>query len=89
MFSRYDDLAHYNKLDKSNNVRQCVVTRFIDREPPLESKIHIVADGENLLGLAYRYYMDISLWYIIAEANPSIKDPFGLSTGQELVIPLI
>lgn len=90
MKSRYDGLDIYNVVDNDGKVRRCIATRFIDRTPPdNDSKIHIVKDGETLLDLASRYYGDLTLWYIIAEKNAGVSDPFGLTVGQELIIPMI
>lgn len=90
MKSRYDGLDVYNVLDGDNKVRLCIATRFIDRTPPdNDSKIHIVKYGENLLDLANEYYGDLTLWYIIAEKNLGVTDPFGLTVGQELIIPML
>lgn len=90
MKSRYDGLDIYNVIAPDGQVRRCIATRFIDRTPPdNDSKIHVVKDGENLFDLADEYYGDLTLWYIIAEKNPGVSDPFGLSVGQELVIPML
>lgn len=51
-----------------------------------EDKLHIVMDEDNLTQLAYRYYGNPILWYIIADAN-NIENPFELTTGESLQIP--
>lgn len=90
MKSRYDGLDIYNVVDKDNKVRRCIATRFLDRELlAYNNKIHIVKYGENLMDIAYEYYGDITLWYLIAEKNSSVSDPFELTVGQELFIPMI
>jgi hypothetical protein len=48
---------------------------------------HRLSVGERLDTLAHRYYGDSELWWVIALAN-RIKDPFSLSVGAHLRIPL-
>lgn len=50
-------------------------------------KQHTVLEGETLQNIAFRYYGDSGLWYIIAEANV-ILNPFEeVTPGQILIIP--
>ena len=53
---------------------------------------HIVNQNtENRLDrIAYMYYNDFSLWWVIADANPEIRfDPFNVPRGMSLRIPHI
>lgn len=52
------------------------------------SVVHTVVDGQTLQNIAYQYYHDSGLWYIIALAN-NISNPFSdeLFAGQQLKIP--
>ena len=52
------------------------------------SKLHVVSRGENLAGMAAKYYDNSTLWRKIAEAN-NIDDPRSLRPGQRLEIPAI
>lgn len=64
--------------------------RFLDRSyNPDEVTIHMTAKGENLMSLADEYYDDFTLWYLIAEKNPTIVNPFEIPFGMELIIPNI
>lgn len=50
---------------------------------------YTVKEGDTLHGIAYTYYKDSGLWYIIALAN-DIQNPFDLTQfypGQLLRIP--
>ena len=59
---------------------------FIYR-PSIKDKTHIVIMGDRLDTLAFKYYNDSSLWYIIADTN-EIENPFEiLGLGEELIIP--
>jgi LysM repeat protein len=50
------------------------------------SKIHVVAQGETLSGIAARLYENPQLWRPIAIAN-GLADPRAIFTGQTLRIP--
>lgn len=90
MKSRYDGLDIYNVVNKDGQVRRCIATRFLDRELiEYNNRIHVVKYGENLMDIAFQYYGDITLWYIIAEKNQDIYDPFNLTVGMELFVPIV
>lgn len=48
---------------------------------------HVLIAGERMDMLAHRYYGDDQLWWVIAAAN-RIVDPFSLTSGMTLRIPL-
>lgn len=48
---------------------------------------HVLAVGDRLDLLAHRYYGDSEYWWVIALAN-RIEDPFALTVGQRLRIPV-
>jgi len=55
--------------------------------PPGKNRaIHVIRDGDDLLSIAYQYYRDEKLWYIIATDN-GIINPFELTVGSILYIP--
>lgn len=84
---RYDNEQIYN-LVVSDGERQCHTFREIDRDYDVEnSSLHIVKDGDNLLALAVEYYDDVAKWYIIADKNPAIDNPFKLTVGSQIIIP--
>lgn len=56
--------------------------------PSSEDKIYEVIEGDRLDTLAFKFYRDSKLWYIIADSNDLIN-PFVLELGQSLVIPKI
>jgi nucleoid-associated protein YgaU len=60
--------------------------REVKRETVDYSKLHVVAQGETLSGIAGRAYGNPSLWRPIALRN-EIDDPRTLPTGARLVIP--
>lgn len=51
-------------------------------------RMHVVAKGDTLFGLARQYYGDQRRWRDIYEANRStLADPNQIRVGQRLVIP--
>ena len=51
-------------------------------------RFHVVAKGETLSGIAYKYYGSAGKWQKIYNANSNIiKDANRLTTGAKLTIP--
>ena len=51
--------------------------------------IYIYAKSEDRLdNLAYKYYGDVSLWWVIAQANHVGKGGFRLNPGMQIRIPM-
>ena len=49
--------------------------------------IHTVRPGERLDLLAYKYYGDVGLWWVISRANRLDPSDIGLDASTELRIP--
>ena len=49
----------------------------------------LTVDGDRLDSLAYQFYNDVDLWWIIANANPNKirRDSYGLKPNLEIRIP--
>jgi LysM repeat protein len=58
----------------------------IKRETADFTKVHVVAQGETLSGIAAKVYANPTLWRPLAIRN-GIDDPRQLATGQKLVVP--
>ncbi|MGE5618380.1 MAG: LysM peptidoglycan-binding domain-containing protein [Sphingomonadaceae bacterium] len=55
---------------------------------PQQERIHVVASGDTLTGLAQKYYSDASKWEKIFEANRDVlPSANALQVGQKLKIP--
>ena len=55
----------------------------------ISNTYHVISEGDTLLSIAQKYYGDQFLWYIIADANPSISfDMFELPVNTTILIPL-
>lgn len=48
---------------------------------------HTVSSTDTLDTLAYQYYGDTQLWWVILEANPSYAHVFDINVGDVLIIP--
>jgi nucleoid-associated protein YgaU len=55
---------------------------------PDKTHAHVIALGETLSAISYRYYTDSTAWREIAGAN-AIEDPRRLLPGRQLTIPQI
>lgn len=76
------------ELDTINNRRfyQSLLDPVIERDA---TDIYVITSlGERLDKLAWKYYSDASLWWIIAASNPNIrKDSLYLEPGIQVRIP--
>lgn len=83
--------SRYRKLDRITNAEgDYFVETYEELNIPQTNsdKFHEVKAGEdNRLDLiAYKYYRNPSLWWVIAEAN-NIIDPIKVEVGEVLRIP--
>ena len=84
MSSRYQTA----KQIKDKNKKQKLSTVILPVVPPSDSDFFIITTGiERLDKLAYEFYDDASLWWIIAEANNVGKGTLILPAGTRLRIP--
>jgi LysM repeat protein len=84
MAGRYQN----TKIQKLKDGREVYRTKIYPNVPLKDSDIYIVTQGGDRLDtLAYQYYGDQSLWWIIATAN-NIHDPsFSVEDGTILRVP--
>ena len=84
MASRYEN----NDSKKLNDGRNVYRSRIHPEIPLRDDDIYVASEtGDRLDTLAYKYYKDTSLWWIIASANNIHNAPFGLKDGTILRIP--
>jgi len=84
MASRYK----YNKIKNTNDGRRVYRSKIYPQIPLRDDDIYVATEtGDRLDTLAYQYYQDASLWWIIASANNIHNAPFGLTDGTILRIP--
>ena len=84
MASRYEN----NKSKKINDGRVVYRSKIYHNIPLRDDDVYVATEtGDRLDTLAYQYYEDASLWWIIASANNIHNAPFGLKDGTILRIP--
>jgi hypothetical protein len=84
MSSRYQN----NSIKKSTNGRLVYRSKIYPNIPLKDSDIYVATEtGDRLDTLAYTYYNDSSLWWIIASANNIHNAVFGFDDGTVLRIP--
>lgn len=84
MASRY----RTNKSKTLNDGRTVYRSKIYPNIPLRDDDIYVASEtGDRLDTLAYQYYNDSSLWWIIAAANNIHNAPFGLDDGTILRIP--
>ena len=84
MASRYEN----NETKNTNDGRLVYRSKIYPNIPLRDDDIYVASEtGDRLDTLAYHYYKDSSLWWIIASANNIHNAPFGLKDGTILRIP--
>ena len=84
MVSRYKN----NETKKLNDGRNVYRSRIYPEIPLSDNDIYVASEtGDRLDTLAYQYYNNSSLWWIIASANNIHNAPLGLKDGTILRIP--
>jgi hypothetical protein len=84
MASRYEN----TEIRKTNFGRRVYRSKIYPNIPLSDTDIYVISETYDRLDtLAYQYYKDASLWWIIASANNIHDAPFGLTDGTLLRIP--
>lgn len=63
---------------------------FIPQVPEQEGDVYFFTErGDRLDLLAYEFYQDVSLWWVLAAANPipTRRDSYMIEPGQQFRIP--
>lgn len=84
MASRYEN----TEIRNTNDGRRVYRSKIYPDIPLSDTDIYVVTEtGDRLDTLAYQYYNNASLWWIIASANNIHNAPFGIADGTILRIP--
>ena len=67
--------------------RVFLTTRYPDIKPSDDDSFVISSDGDYLDTLAYKYYGDPTLWWIIALANNLGKGKLSVEPGLQIRLP--
>ena len=80
---------YYDTLLKFNKKGQRVLVPTLYPDIPLSDEDQFVypKDGERLENIAFKYYGDVSLWWIIAKANELGKGRTVLNPNFQIRIP--
>jgi hypothetical protein len=85
MFNRYRHTGV--KVDTKTGIRYQKPTLYPDIPESDSDSYHIVVVGERLDLLAYKYYNDSGLWWVISRANNLDPSITTAEVGTELRIP--
>ena len=81
---RYDNIPIQSRFD-GKRVYKTTIYPVI---PTSASDIQVVSrEGDYLDTLAYKYYGQASLWWVIASANGLANGSFCIKPGTAIVIP--
>lgn len=84
MASRYEN----TEIRNTNDGRRVYRSKIYPDIPLSDTDIYVVTETDDRFDtLAYQYYNDASLWWIIASANNIHDAPFGITDGTVLRIP--
>ena len=85
MAGRYQN----NETKKLNDGRVVYKSKLYPKIPKSDSDIYIITQGgDRLDSIAYQFYENSSLWWVIASANNIHDAPFALREGTELRVPM-
>ena len=79
----------HTKIKKDKDGRRVLKPTIYPRIPIRDTDIFIYPKyGDRLDTLAFKYYGDTSLWWIIAKANGIDKGTIGLDPTKQIRIPI-
>ena len=82
--------SRYENNEKKNTItgKRVYRSKIYPQIPLSDNDTYVATEtGDRLDTLAYQYYNDSSLWWIIASANNIHNAPLGLVDGTILRIP--
>jgi len=71
---------------KGNRFKQTTLYPKIQRKDG--DITHYTRYGDSYESLAYKYYTDTTLWWIIAKANEGFKGNLKLKIGIKIIVPM-
>lgn len=85
MSNRYTYTKQLKDIDTKKNYLESTIYPLIK---PNDNDLYIISEqGDRLDLLAYKYYNDVSMWWIIATANNLNDANFFVQPGLQLRIP--
>tara|TARA_Y100001937_G_scaffold128796_1_gene208165 strand:+ start:3725 stop:4030 length:306 start_codon:yes stop_codon:yes gene_type:complete len=84
--NRYTDIIE-SRLDTKRN-RKRRNSAILPKINPTTEDVYIIGrEGDRLDMLAFEYYQDENLWWVLAEANKLGKGSFDVPPGMRVRIP--
>jgi hypothetical protein len=78
-----------NSIKQTIDGKEVYLPRILPNIPELASDMYVATEtGDRLDSLAYMFYKDSNLWWIIAAANKIHNAPIGFPDGTILRIPM-
>ncbi len=84
--NRFQNIRKKQTLDGKRYYRETFIPKAIENENDI---YFITQPGDRLDLLAYEFYNDVSLWWVLATANPiaTRRDSYMVKPGQQFRIP--
>jgi nucleoid-associated protein YgaU len=83
---KYDEIFQEKNVSKINHLTTNSFKDITNDIIFFEYTYHTWSAKDKLTTLAYRYYNDTRLWFVIALAN-KVPNEFSLNVGDNLLIP--
>ena len=81
--------SKHTKIKLNRDGKRVFAPTIYPKIPIRDSDIFIYPKfGDRLDNLAYKYYNDVSLWWIIAKANNLDEAHIGLEVDNQIRIPM-
>ncbi len=93
-YKYYNDVSLWWIIAKANNLDAAHIGLDVDKQIRIPMEITPILTkldprfGDRLDNLAYKYYGDVSLWWIIAKANNLDAAHIGLDVDNQIRIPM-
>ena len=87
IMNRFEDI----KQSKTKKGKRYYRETFVPTIPEQEGDIYFITErGDRLDLIAYEFYKDVSLWWVLATANPisTRRDSYMVKTNQQFRIPI-
>lgn len=85
MVNKYSDIKIRNEKGKGDVYAISLSSDFTSNQTIYTT--YTPSNHERLDNIAYKFYDDPSLWWVIAKANKIVDGGFYAKEGQTLVIP--
>lgn len=85
--NRFEEIQQKKTSKGKNYYRET----FIPSVPEQEGDVYFITErGDRLDLLAYEFYKDVSLWWVLAAANPipTRRDSYMIEPGHQFRIPV-